>query len=77
MKQLRRLRLQRGYSLRYVGFKLGIDPTHLCKMETGQRKPSLTVLKKLADFYNCPVEHIFNDFFDNITITQKDTTRKE
>ena len=43
-----RLRAQKGYSQERLAKRLGIGTSHLAKIETGARKPSLDVLWALA-----------------------------
>lgn len=46
---LRAVRLARGRSLRDVARAAGVDPGALSKIERGLRRPTLSVLAKLAE----------------------------
>ncbi len=48
MKQLRKLRLERGLSLRTLGVMAGIHAVSLVRLEAGKYDPRLSTLRKLA-----------------------------
>jgi len=48
MEQLRRLRLERGLSLRTLGVMAGIHAVSLVRLEGGKFDPRLSTLRKLA-----------------------------
>lgn len=48
---LRQLREQRGASLRSAAVELGIAPSHLSRLERGQKGASTEVVRKAADYY--------------------------
>ncbi len=48
MKQLRTLRLERGWSLRTLGVMAGIHAVSLVRLEGGKFDPRLSTLRKLA-----------------------------
>lgn len=57
-KKIKELRLDRKYSLRFVGEKLGIDYSYLSKIEKGTM-PSLELLEKIAEFFNKDLSYFF------------------
>jgi putative transcriptional regulator len=44
-----------------IADKLGITPQMLGAMERGDRTPSLSLAKRIADFYKAPIDDIFFD----------------
>ena len=48
MEQLRKLRLERGLSLRTLGVMAGIHAVSLVRLEAGKFDPRLSTLRKLA-----------------------------
>jgi transcriptional regulator with XRE-family HTH domain len=48
MEQLRKLRLERGLSLRTLGVMAGIHAVSLVRLESGKNDPRLSTLRKLA-----------------------------
>ena len=44
---------------RIVSNDLGITPQMLGAIERGDRTPSLTLAKKIADYYGVPMDNIF------------------
>ena len=48
VSKLRRLREQKGYSIRGLGKAAGLHWTSVWKIETGRREPTVATLKKLA-----------------------------
>lgn len=48
MEQLRKLRLERGLSLRTLGAMAGIHAVSLVRLEAGKNDPRLSTLRKLA-----------------------------
>lgn len=57
-EKLKRIRLEKGFSVREVGEQIGIHFTYVSKIEKGQ-KSSLEVLEKLCDFYGVPISSLF------------------
>ncbi|MHB1500782.1 MAG: helix-turn-helix domain-containing protein [Candidatus Dormibacteria bacterium] len=48
---LRELRESRGRSLRKVAADLGIAPSHLSRLERGEKSPSTSVARRAAEYY--------------------------
>jgi transcriptional regulator with XRE-family HTH domain len=48
---LRRLRSEQGSSLRTVAEDLGVNPSHLSRIESGQRVPSPDFEERASDYY--------------------------
>lgn len=48
VRSLREIRLQKGVSLRFVAKEVGLDPTHLSRIERGEAQPTVDVLYRLA-----------------------------
>lgn len=45
---LRLIRTIKGYKAKNIAKKLGISPSYLSQIETGQKKPSLELIEKFA-----------------------------
>jgi len=61
LRELRGSRNGTGVSLEQVARKTGVSKSHLCRIEQGQRQPSLRVLFKLAEYYRLPIDAIFRN----------------
>jgi len=59
-KRLKELRNKRKLSANALAQKIGLDPTMIYKIESGNAKPSLKTLEKICDFF----EIALNDFFN-------------
>jgi HTH-type transcriptional regulator, competence development regulator len=58
-KELRRLRVLKGISLREVEKATGVSNAYLSQLETGKTdSPSPRVLHKLADYYGAPYTNL-------------------
>lgn len=55
---LRNLRNKEGLTLQQLSKKLNMPMTNLSELETGRRKIGLSVLTKLADYYNVSLDYI-------------------
>ncbi len=60
-KKWRTLREEAGYTLDEVSAGLGISPSYLSKIETGQANISFDVLQRLAKFFNQNILYFFED----------------
>ncbi|WP_432408425.1 helix-turn-helix domain-containing protein [Wukongibacter sp. M2B1] len=58
MKCLRELRRERKLTQRELGEKIGISMSSIAMYETGDRIPSLKKAKKIAKFFQIPLEEI-------------------
>jgi transcriptional regulator with XRE-family HTH domain len=65
-KKIKKLRKERGYSLRRVGEQLGIDYSYLAKIEKGQ-KPSIKLLEQIASFFDVDIKYFLGDLTDEET----------
>lgn len=59
MKTLSELRLKVGLTQKELHKKTGIPMSSIAMYEIGERIPSLKRAKKLAEFFEVPVEEIF------------------
>lgn len=60
--QIKRLRIEKNYTLDYVSFKTGINKSKLCKIENGQQLLDVYTIFILCNFYKIPT----SDFITNI-----------
>lgn len=51
---LRRLRRERGASLRSVSAELGFAPSYLSRLERGVRRTTPQIARRMADYYGIP-----------------------
>jgi DNA-binding transcriptional MerR regulator/quercetin dioxygenase-like cupin family protein len=58
--RLRRLRLQRGYSLARVSQSVGVSVGFLSALERGQMSASIATLRRLARFYRLSILSLFD-----------------
>jgi transcriptional regulator with XRE-family HTH domain len=56
---LKQHRLRYGLQVQAVAGVCEIDQSYLSLLENGKRKPSIAVARKLAKFYEVPIERIF------------------
>src|SRR6056297_3465073 len=71
-KKWRALREESGYTLDEVSTELGISPSYLSKIETGQANISFDVLERLADFYNQNILFFFEEENNDKKLIKKD-----
>lgn len=77
MENLRLLREERKITQREFAQKLGISKTTLCYYEQGKVSPSVEMLTKIADFFNCSTDYLLGHqaknvlYLDSYTPTQK------
>ena len=55
MTTLKKIRIERGLSLRAAGKLSGVSYVHLCRLENGKGNPKMTTMKKLAEVYNTTI----------------------
>lgn len=63
-EKLRWLRTQRGLTVRQLGELLGVDHSHITKIERGENIPSLPLALKIADFFGVSVDQLARDEVD-------------
>ena len=56
--RIKLLRKQKDMTQTELSSRLGIDRTTLTKYESGERKPDITQLYKIADFFGVSIEYI-------------------
>ena len=55
---IRQERINKGWTLDYVGRQVGLKKTAIHAIETGKCKPSYDVLMKLCKLFNVPHEQV-------------------
>ncbi len=60
-ENLRKLREQRGLSLRELGENIGISYQALNFYENCKREPSLRVVKNIADYFGVSIDFMIGD----------------
>lgn len=56
---LRRMRLERGFTQESLAYEAGIAPSFLSQIETGKRAPTVTTLDVLAKAMKMPIVEFF------------------
>lgn len=56
---IRQERIKRGWTQEYVAKRIGLSLTAIQKIETGERKPSYTVLVKLENLFRMSHRKLF------------------
>lgn len=74
-KFLRKIRIERGLSLREVASAVGIAPSSLCEYEKGLTDPPTSKFLKLCDFYNVSLIRL-NDDEDVESVVYADFTEE-
>lgn len=57
-KKLRRLRENMGLQQKEVADRLGVNPSAVTRWETGEKRPDLVNLVKLADLYGVSIDYL-------------------
>lgn len=60
-EKLRTLRKRRGLTVRQLGDRLGVNHSHITKIETGENIPSLPLAIKIADSFGISVDQLVRD----------------
>ncbi|AWX32006.1 helix-turn-helix domain-containing protein [Methanosphaera sp. BMS] len=60
-RNLKKLRIENGYTQKQVSDYLGIAQSNLSKIENGERKFNITLLDKLCLLYNCSPEYLLGE----------------
>jgi len=69
---LRNLRRESGLSLRKAGEKIGISFMYVSELESGKKKPSLTVMQKYSNYYKVPTSKLIALKDEQILIQNKE-----
>ena len=56
---IRDLRKQKGQSLRSAARDLGVDPSHLARVESGEKALSASLGDRLSDYYDVNPDHVY------------------
>lgn len=56
--RIRRRRERSGQGLRAFAEAVGVSPSHLSRIERGERAPQPEVLDRIAGGLNCPIEEL-------------------
>lgn len=62
--KIKRLRKNKGLGQKQLAEIVGINTTHLSRLETGRYQPSVEVLKKLADALQVTTDYLVSDTDD-------------
>jgi transcriptional regulator with XRE-family HTH domain len=54
-----KMRKDKGKSLEQVGRAVGVDKSHISKIESGTRSAGAELMFKLAEYFDCGVEDLF------------------
>lgn len=57
-ERLKEQRNEKGYTLKYVAEQLNVTIRSICRYESGEREPSIDMLKKLCDFYDVSADYL-------------------
>jgi transcriptional regulator with XRE-family HTH domain len=60
-ENIRRIRKKKGWSQKELGEMIGSHLSHINRIETGKYKPSLDVLKKIADSLEVSLDYLVSD----------------
>jgi transcriptional regulator with XRE-family HTH domain len=60
-EKLRTLRTGRGLTVRQLGDILGVNHSHITKIEKGENIPSLPLALKIADLFNISLDQLTRD----------------
>jgi transcriptional regulator with XRE-family HTH domain len=60
-EKLRMLRTKRGFTVRELGNILGVDHSHITKIERGENIPSLPLALKIAEFFGISIDQLARD----------------
>lgn len=56
--RLKEQRTEKGYTLKFVAEQLNVTIRSICRYESGEREPSIDMLRKLCDFYDVPADYL-------------------
>jgi transcriptional regulator with XRE-family HTH domain len=67
--KLKKLRKEKKITQNKLSEKLGLSPRYIAKVEVGMANPSMEIFKKLADFFQVPVEYLVSENEDPNTLS--------
>jgi len=84
---IRKIRKEKGYSLRGLGKKINVAHSHLSRIETGEKNPNLELLKTLSLVFDVSISSLVGEeyskdekkFMDDVKrnpVTIKDLAEK-
>jgi len=59
-ENLRKIRIEKGYTQEYLAEKVGIHPTYIGKLESGKSNPSIKMLFKISRALDVKLSQIFD-----------------
>lgn len=59
MLAIRKFRKERNMTQGELGEKLGVTASAVTMWESGSREPNLSMVKKIANVFNCKVDDLF------------------
>ncbi len=59
--KMRQLRVEQGFTMKYLAKKLGISLSHYSQVEVGDKQPSLNLALRIKRTLNCNDDSIFNN----------------
>ncbi len=74
--RIRELRKNKSLSQEQLADKLGVTKQAVSQMERGARKPSVTMLEALCDFFNVSTDYLLGKEDVTIRIIDRDGIRK-
>lgn len=60
-EKLKKLRKEKKITQTKLSEKLGLSPRYIAKVEVGLANPSMEIFKKLADFFQVPIEYLISE----------------
>lgn len=75
--RLRELRLDKGLTQASIAKRFGVTQQAISLYEQGRREMKLETLKKIADFFNVPVDYLLGISKDRSTLTIDDLNAEE
>ena len=57
-EKLKEQRLEKGYTLAFVAKELNLTIRSICRYESGEREPSISMLKKICEFYDVSSDYL-------------------
>ena len=58
MKMLRKLRKEKGISMKELGAQVGVAESTISQYETGKRQPDFNMLLKLSSYFDVSVDYL-------------------